>query len=153
MNDKSMYFKLGVMFSLHFIAMYFLMYAMVHNLGSNVYNSLNEVYMAALMSASMIAIELLLMRSMYPNQALNVVLIFASVILLAGSWTLIRKQTAIGDEQFIRSMIPHHAGAILMCHEASLRDKELKDLCGSIISSQQAEIDQMKAIKRRLDQR
>jgi hypothetical protein len=42
-------------------------------------------------------------------------------------------------------LIPHHAGAILMCEQASLQDTEIKELCQTIISSQQAEIDQMKA--------
>ena len=42
-------------------------------------------------------------------------------------------------------MIPHHAGAILMCEQAAIEDAEIKDLCGAIVSSQQAEIDQMKA--------
>jgi uncharacterized protein (DUF305 family) len=58
---------------------------------------------------------------------------------------LIRQQTAITDRQFLRLMIPHHAGAILMCEQASLQDTEIKELCQTIISSQQAEIDQMKA--------
>jgi uncharacterized protein (DUF305 family) len=42
-------------------------------------------------------------------------------------------------------MIPHHAGAILMCEEAPIRDPEIKELCGAIVSSQRSEIDQMKA--------
>ena len=53
------------------------------------------------------------------------------------------------DEQFLRSMIPHHAGAILMCQEASIEDQEIRELCRSIIASQQTEIDLMKA---KLDQ-
>ena len=57
----------------------------------------------------------------------------------------IRNQTAIGDEQFLRSMIPHHAGAILMCERAPIEDAEIKGLCREIVSGQQAEIDQMKA--------
>ena len=32
-----------------------------------------------------------------------------------------------------------------MCEQASIQDAEIKELCGSIISSQQGEIDQMKA--------
>jgi len=43
-------------------------------------------------------------------------------------------------------MIPHHSGAILMCEQASIRDPELKSLCGNIITSQKQEIDQMKAM-------
>lgn len=47
-------------------------------------------------------------------------------------------------------MIPHHAGAILMCRKASVADAEIKSLCQDIISSQQREIDQMKDILARL---
>ncbi len=57
-----------------------------------------------------------------------------------------RTQGLVGDRQFLRSMIPHHSGAILMCEQASIRDPELKSLCGNIITSQKQEIDQMKAM-------
>ena len=144
------YGKFGLMVLLHFIAMYILMYAMVHNLAENVYNSVNQVYMALLMTSSMVAIEIALMWSMYPNRKLNAVLILSSVVLLMGSYTLIRKQAAIGDEQFVRSMIPHHSGAILMCQQASIKDPELRKLCVEIVRGQQAEIDQMKLILQRL---
>ena len=136
------------MITLHFIAMYILMYAMV-NAFSNVFNSFNQVYMAALMTASMVLIELPLMASMYKSKTLNAIIIAVGLIVLVGSLVLIRKQGAISDRQFLRSMIPHHAGAILMCKEASIQDQGIKDLCKNIIASQQAEIDQMKA---KLDQ-
>ena len=42
-------------------------------------------------------------------------------------------------------MIPHHAGAILMCERANIQDAEIKEQCKTIIASQQSEIDQMKA--------
>lgn len=60
-------------------------------------------------------------------------------------FALIRAQTAITDKQLLKSMIPHHAGAILMCTEAPIEDAEIRDLCRKIIAGQQAEIDQMKA--------
>jgi uncharacterized protein (DUF305 family) len=41
-------------------------------------------------------------------------------------------------------MIPHHAGAILMCQEAPIKDPEIQKLCERIIENQQGEIDQMK---------
>lgn len=148
--DNKNYIRLGLMFALHFMAMYVLMYAMVHDLNSNVYNSLNQLYMAGLMTASMVGIELVLMRSMYPNKQWNALLIVASMVLLVGSFTLIRKQTGIDDTQFIRSMIPHHSGAILMCEKAEIKDRELQQLCANITSGQQQEIDQMKAILNRL---
>jgi uncharacterized protein (DUF305 family) len=61
-------------------------------------------------------------------------------------WTLIRQQAAIGDRQFLRSMIPHHAGAVLMCEQAELQDPQILQLCKGIVSSQQAEIAQMKSL-------
>jgi uncharacterized protein (DUF305 family) len=121
------------------------------NVFDNVFNSLNQVYMAALMTASMVLIELPLMSSMYKSKKLNTVIIAAGAIVLIGSWFGIRQQAAIGDRQFLRSMIPHHAGAILMCQQASIQDQEIRTLCNNIISGQQAEIDQMKTILSRQD--
>jgi uncharacterized protein (DUF305 family) len=59
---------------------------------------------------------------------------------------LIREQTGIGDRQFLRSMIPHHASAILMCEEAPIVDPDIRLLCRGIVTSQQSEITQMKAL-------
>ncbi len=64
------YSRLLIMIVLHFIAMYILMYAMV-NAFNNVFNNFNQVYMAALMTSSMILIELPLMSSMYKSRKLN----------------------------------------------------------------------------------
>lgn len=50
------------------------------------------------------------------------------------------------------AMIPHHSGAILMCREADLRDAELVVLCQEIITAQRSEIEQMEAIRARIDQ-
>lgn len=144
------YGRFLIMIVLHFIAMYIFMYAMV-NVFDNVFNSLNQVYMAALMTASMVLIELPLMSSMYKSKKLNMIILAAGAIVLIGSWFGIRQQAAIGDRQFLRSMIPHHAGAILMCQQASIQDQEIRTLCNNIISGQQAEIDQMKTILSRLD--
>lgn len=57
----------------------------------------------------------------------------------------IRRQVGISDKEFLKSMIPHHAAAILMCQQASLQDPEIKELCKNIISTQQSEINLMKA--------
>ncbi len=142
--QTSHYSRFLAMIGLHFIAMYILMYSMVNTL-NNVFNSFNQVCMAALMTASMILIELPLMSSMYKSRRLNAIILAVGAAVLIGSFLLIREQTLISDRQFLRSMIPHHAGAILMCEKASIEDREIKELCRKIISGQQAEIDQMKA--------
>jgi len=143
--SKKHYLLLLVMAILSFISMYVLMYSMVDTF-DNIYHSLNQVYMASLMTAPMVLIEVSLMRSMYRNKKLNILVIAVCVIMLVASFTFIRQQTAIGDEQFLRSMISHHASAILMCEQASIQDPELQELCNNIVLSQQAEIDQMKAM-------
>ena len=138
------YRRLLVMTVISFAAMYVLMYAMVNRF-ENVHMNVNQFYMAGLMAASMVIIEVALMRTMYHDKRLNVAIILAGFIALAGFWVMIRQQIAVTDRQFLRSMIPHHASAILMCTKASIRDAEIKRLCENIVSSQQAEIDQMTA--------
>ena len=142
------YGRFLLMITLHFVAMYILMYAMVNSF-ANVFNNFNQVYMAALMTSSMVLIELPLMMGMYKSKKRNAIIIAVGFVVLVGSFLLIRKQSAISDRQFLRSMIPHHAGAILMCEEASIEDRDIQDLCRNIVAGQQAEIDQMKA---KLDQ-
>ncbi|MFT3894494.1 MAG: DUF305 domain-containing protein [Anaerolineales bacterium] len=142
--NQNHYSRLLIMSVLSFISMYILMYSMVNVFG-NVFNSLNEFYMAAIMTAPMVVFELLLMGAMYQNKRLNVIILAVSLAALAIFFLFIRQQTAITDKQFLRSMIPHHAGAILMCQQAPIQDPEIKQLCQTIIASQQEEIDQMKA--------
>lgn len=139
------YARLAAMTALSFIAMFILMYAMVDRLG-NVYANVNQAYMAALMAAPMVIIELILMWGMYKNRPANIAILTASAIVLIASWIGIREQVAVGDRQFLRSMIPHHAGAILMCEEAPVQDTAIKDLCRQIIKSQNEEIAQMRAL-------
>ena len=142
--NKGHYRRLLVMTAISFIAMYILMYAMVDRI-ANVYPNFNQFYMAGLMTAAMVIIELLVMSGMYPDRRKNVLLLVVSAVALFGCFAAIQKQTAISDRQFLRSMIPHHAGAILMCGEASLHDPELVRLCESIKSDQAREIALMKA--------
>ncbi len=145
MEHPRAYGRLAAMAGLSFVSMYILMYAMVDRPGY-VYASLNQAYMAGLMTAPMILFELWLMRSMYANRRLNAALIVLSVVAGVGCFLLIRDQTAIGDREFIRSMIPHHSGAILMCSQAKLEGSELITLCQNIIKSQAEEIAQMRRL-------
>ena len=93
----------------------------------------------------MLIIELLLMAKMYPNKNLNKILMGAGALAMLLFWFGIRQQTAVGDVQFLKSMIPHHAGAILMVEESNLVDPEVRKLGDEIIKAQQEEIAVMKA--------
>lgn len=146
------YGRLLVMLGLSWLSMYALMYAMVDRF-ANALPNLNQAFMAAIMVAPMAILELLLMGSMYRDRRRNILVYAVAALMLVGAWTAIRSQWQIGDRQFLRSMIPHHAGAILMCKEASIRDAEIEALCRQILASQQAEIDQMRAKLAALDDR
>jgi uncharacterized protein (DUF305 family) len=150
LDEREHYKKLMVMVVLSFMSMYMLMYAMV-NTFANVIPNINQFYMAGLMTVPMIFIEMALMGSMYMDKKLNTIIIGVSSILLIAFFVFIRQQSAVSDKQFLKSMIPHHASAILMCEKANLQDPEIKGLCQSIISGQQAEIDQMKAKLQEVD--
>ncbi len=132
----------------HFVLMFILMYAMVDKF-TNVIPNLNQVYMAGIMTAPMILLEIWLMGSMYADKDfLNKVFIFSLAIFIL-FFVGIRRQFAISDKEFLRSMIPHHAAALLMCKNAPIQDPEIKTLCDNILRSQQSEIDfmQTKLIK------
>lgn len=144
------YRRLALMAVLSFAAMYVLMYAMV-NTFDNVLPNLNQFYMAGLMAAPMVLTELVLMGMMYPNKRANIAIGAASVVLGVAFWLAIRTQAGIGDEQFLKSMVPHHAGAILMCEKADVTDSEIRKLCAQIIKSQQSEIALMKVLLRKQD--
>lgn len=146
MTDHA-YRKLALMAVLSFAAMYVLMFAMVDRLG-NVVQNFNQFYMAAVMAAPMVIIELVLMRAMYKNNRLNLVVVAIALIAGFAFFMGIRRQVAINDTQFLRSMIPHHSGAILMCQHADIKRPEVIDLCGRIVSSQEAEIAEMKSLLR-----
>jgi uncharacterized protein (DUF305 family) len=90
------------------------MYAMVDR-WSNVYGNLSTVYMTGLMAVSMVPIMMVTMRGMFKNTRLNAALWVGSAAALALCWSLLRVEAGVGDRQFLRAMIPHHAAAIQMC--------------------------------------
>ena len=142
---KNAYASLALQTIVSGIIMYLVMFVMIDSL-SSFYNNLNMLYMTLMMVAPMVVLMILAMRHMFPSRAANSALLAGAIVVFLGSFALIRTQTTIGDTAFLRSMIPHHSGAILMCREASIRDPEIKTLCSEIIRSQAQEIDQMKAI-------
>lgn len=150
MSDPAMmrrhYTMLALNLAISLAIMYFVMFAMIDTLGE-FYQNINFFYMALMMWAPMGSLMLLMMSSMYRNKTLNLVLhgLFALVFIL--SLIGIRQQSLVGDRQFLRSMIPHHSGAILMCREAQLKDPAIQELCQSeIIPAQRREVDLMKSL-------
>ncbi len=130
------------------ILMYLIMFTMIYSWGEFVQN-INFFYMAVMMATPMVVMMPLMMGSMYPDRQLNMAIYIGGAVLFVLAFIGIRGQLLVGNEQFLRSMIPHHSGAILMCERSNISDPQIKSLCGEIIESQKREIDEMKQIMKR----
>ena len=145
-HDKgSAYRNFAIELAIDFAVMYFVMYTMIATVG-HLYLNVNNVYMTLMMVAPMAVIMLVSMRSMFTMQKRNAAIVIAAIAVFVASFAAMRTQGAVGDAQFLRSMIPHHSGAILMCEQASLADQEIVALCRDIVAAQKAEIAKMQAM-------
>ncbi|MCQ3980523.1 MAG: DUF305 domain-containing protein, partial [Anaerolineae bacterium] len=131
-----MYKKLALAISINAVIMYLLTYVMIDTI-DHLYLNINRLYMALIMAAPMVIVMLLVMRSMYENKKLNYILIAAFSGLFILSFYLARTQTPVGNDQFLRSMIPHHSSAILMCQRSDITDSEIVNLCEQIVKAQE----------------
>lgn len=143
------YVKLGFELIADFSLMFFIMYAMIASL-DHFYFNISNVYMTLMMVAPMALLMLVFMRDMFQSMPRNLLVIGLAVLFFALGWIGMRTQLGVDDAQLVRSMIPHHSGAILMCREAKLSDPEIRKLCDDIIQAQEKEIGQMKRALERL---
>lgn len=108
--------------------------------------------MSCLGIAAMALIMFVAMRSMYQNKKKNTAIIVGAIILFSGALSLVRTQSPIiGDVLWMKAMIPHHSIAILTSERAAIKDPEVKNLANDIIKAQKREIEQMKAMIKRLE--
>jgi hypothetical protein len=139
------YKRLGIVIAINAVVMFLLTYALIDRL-DHFFPNINRMYMALMMVAPMVLLMLFVMRSMYRNRSLNAVLYAGFGLLFVVSFWLARTQYPVGDDQFLRSMIPHHSSAILMCEHSAITGPEIVELCGEIVEAQEREIAQMKDI-------
>ena len=142
-HSLAMYKRFALMAVAMFVAMYFIMYAMIDGL-QNLIPNINNLYMTLLMVSAMLVIELWIMKGMYQNKKINRVIITFSLAIGIFSWFGIREQLFVGDKEFVKGMIPHHAAAVLMSEKAKLTDPELIELQKNILETQAKEIELMK---------
>ena len=142
-HSLAMYKRFAVMAVAMFIAMYFIMYAMIDGL-QNLIPNINNLYMTLLMVSAMLIIEIWIMKGMYQNKKINWAIITVSLAIGIFSWFGIREQLFVGDKEFVKGMIPHHAAAVLMSEKAKLTDPELIELQKNILETQAKEIELMK---------
>jgi Domain of unknown function (DUF305) len=142
---RDSYIKLGISLGFSLILMFVLTMSMVRSI-DHFHVNLSNFYMALIMVAPMGIVMLVVMWGMFKNKRLNWLLLVGFTILFVAALWMGRDETFVDDEAFLRSMIPHHSRAILVCQEADLADPEVIELCEQIVESQQEEISQMEAI-------
>jgi len=145
------YRKFLLMLALSFVIMYVVMYLNTYEF-DHVYFSLTRFYMTVLMVTAMAVVMLLLMPMMYPNKTLNGIIMGASLTLFVGALIMVRSQTFVNDTRWMKAMIPHHSIAILTSERATIQDPEVRKLADGIIAAQKREIEEMKALIKRLKQ-
>lgn len=148
---NSPYKKLVLTISINAVIMFLLTYTLIDGL-EHFHANINRAYMALLMVMPMVVLMMLVMGGMYKNKQLNAAIITGAVVIFALLFFLARTQTPVGNEQFLRSMIPHHSSAILMCEESAITDPEILQLCDEIVAAQEREIAEMEAILTRLNE-
>lgn len=148
-SNNKQYSKFFAMLGCSFIAMYITMYLNTYAI-DHVYFSLTRFYMTCLGIAAMAVIMWFFMRKMYNNKKKNIGILLGSVVLFVLALGLVRAQKPIGDVLWMKAMIPHHSIAILTSERADIKHPEVKELAEGIIKTQRKEIEEMKAMIKRL---
>jgi hypothetical protein len=149
--EKSNYVKFAIMMGTSFIIMYVVMFLNA-DMFDHVMLSHTRTYMTVLMVAPMAFTMLLFMWGMYTNKKMNFIILGLSVIFFVITLVGLRQQTFVGDEQWMKAMIPHHSSAIMVSQKAHLKDPEAIKLAEEIIEAQEREIAKMKKMIHRLEQ-
>ena len=141
----SKYMKFGAMIATSTAVMFVLMYLNTYAI-DHVFFSETRFYMAFVMGASMAVVMLLFMLNMYESKKTNVAIMLGSVAVFGIALWLVRSQTTVEDESYMRAMIPHHSIAILTSERAHIRDPRVRKLADGIIKAQVREIAEMKQL-------
>ncbi len=141
-DEKKQYLRFVAMILTSAAVMFALTYVNSYEF-SHVRWSETRFYMAFVMGAAMAVVMLGFMLHMYRNTAVNVAIVLVSVVVFATALWLVRSQTTVQDQSWMRAMIPHHSIAILTSERAEITDVRVQELAGEIIKAQRREIAEM----------
>lgn len=145
-----MYMKLGIILLVSLGLMWVSSMSMVRSI-DHFYFNLSNFWMALVMVSAMAIVLVVGMWSMFKNTKANIAMLVGFVVLFAGAFALGRTETLVGNGEFLKSMIPHHSLALLVCQESDITHPEIVELCKGIVEAQQQEISQMQSILDRYD--
>lgn len=131
--------------------MFFLMYQLVYSF-DHAMLSTNRLIASLVMGCVMTVVMLAFMWSMYKGVKTKIgVLVLASLLCVIFLFSN-RSQSLIGDDDFMKSMIPHHSIAINSSRKASISDPRVRKLADEIIAAQVREIAEMKLLLKDIEQ-
>lgn len=143
--------RFAAMIATSTFVMFFLMYQLVFSMDHATF-SLNRLTASLLMGCVMAVVMLGFMWPMYKGlkTKISVVVVAAlvGVLLLAVN----RGQVLIDDDDFMKSMIPHHSIAINNARKADISDPRVRELADEIIAAQVREIELMKRLLDDIDE-
>lgn len=124
-------------------AMFVLMYQLVYG-WDHVTFSVNRLVSSIVMGCVMVLIMLGFMWPMFRGMGTKIAVLTGAVIVGIAVLAINRDQTLVGDEDFMKSMIPHHSIAINNARKSDIRDPRVARLADQIVESQIEEIAEMK---------
>ena len=142
--------KFAAMIAAAVVAMFFLMYQLIYSWDHATF-SLNRLVSSFVMGSVMVLIMLGFMWSMFKGMTTKVAVLIGAVVVGVAILAINRDQTLIGDEDFMKSMIPHHSIAINNARKSDIRDPRVQRLADEIIESQVREIAEMKLLLEDID--
>ena len=142
--------KFAGMITAAVVAMFFLMYQLIYSWDHATF-SVNRLVSSFVMGSVMILIMLGFMWSMFKGMTIKIAVLVGAVIVGVAILAINRDQTLIGDEDFMKSMIPHHSIAINNARKSDIRDPRVQRLANEIIESQVREIAEMELLLRDIE--
>ncbi|WP_226698761.1 DUF305 domain-containing protein [Qipengyuania gaetbuli] len=127
------------------VTMFVLKYSNIYE-ADHAFFSQTRMWMALMMGMAMIVIMLGFMWGMYKTFATKIIVMVAAVAGFFLFLFLARSQSTVGDEAWMKAMIPHHSIAVLTSRRAEISDPRVRKLADSIIEAQVMEIAEMKLL-------
>jgi len=140
--QKHMYLRFGAMILTGMVVMYGVMFVGSWE-WSHVRWSQSRMFMALTMGGTMGLVMLAWMLNMYRNATANVIVVVASLLVLAVGIVLDRSQATVDDIAFMKAMIPHHSLAITRSERFNVEDVRVCELAVAISEAQRREILEM----------
>ena len=142
MDQNSNYWRFAAMIGtstlIMFVLMYFNTFAFEHVRWSE-----TRFYMTFVMGAAMAVVMLSFMLGMYKNTKINLGIYAGSAVVFILALFLVRSQVTVGDQSYMKAMIPHHSIAVMTSERAGIEDARVRTLANEIIEAQRREIKEM----------